>query len=426
MNQVGDLKTFRVMGTPPAYPTPLYVWKFWDGSVSATGTYSGSVQKRLNLGGNPAESFTVPYRVDICDSLGNLVQVVPDTVQVNNPPTVVPAPTVNPQDQPFPFQTAITIRAYDLEDNGVSFYWYLGTNPIGGQDTTAQDFTTEGTYYGTLTGLTRLGYTNTFNTTVLESGTAVTCKLVDGDSGTTSLHFDLRGYDPQAPQFSVAASPDTITSSASSLAVQYIAPGQTVMFTAYGYDPTPGNLFFTWYFYGSNGWSQPGLPQIYTDSGTAVLQGEKSVLNFPIATETTAGEKTAVVSVTNQSTGRTAYTSIPVRLILNGAPTITSVGLYNVLTDQAITTITRAALPTRTLVRFSGTASDVNSDVVTFRWDIYKPPAVFLAYSLHGRDAFVDVSDWSAGLQNNIGVVTAYDRYGVASATVAIPSLTVV
>ena len=80
VNQVGQLKTFYVLGTPPAYPKPIYVWKFqWDGSVMATGTDSGSVVKRLNIGGNPSEGgsppFVVPFRCDISTSYGHLAAI---------------------------------------------------------------------------------------------------------------------------------------------------------------------------------------------------------------------------------------------------------------------------------------------------------------------------------------------------------------
>ena len=425
-NQVGDLKTFQVVGTPPTYPVPLYVWKFWDQSVIATAAASGVVQKRLNLGGNPVEAFTVPYRCDICDSLGNVVQVLPDTIAVNNPPTVVPSPTVVPIDQAFPYQAIITVRAYDLEDNGVSFYWYHGVSEVGGHDSTVSAAGgVAGTYYGTLIGATKTLFTNTLQTTVAENGTVLTCKLVDGDSGTTSVNFELRGYDTSAPQFSVAASPDTLTSGASTLPVQVIAPNQTVKFTAFGYDPTPGNLMFTWYFYGSNGWTQPGLPQITTDVGVVISQGRKSEKDWPISAEVTAGQKTAVVSVTNTSNGKSTYSSIPVRLVLNEAPVISGVGLYDATTGQPITTVTKLAAPLRTLVKFSGTASDTNDDVLTFRWDLYSPPAL-ATYSVYGRDGFVDVTDWtSPATHTSVGIVTVTDRYGVSSSSFSLPQVTI-
>ena len=423
MNQVGDQKTFRVMGTPPSYPAPVYAYKWWDGSVSVTGTYSGSVLKRLNLGGNPAETFTVPFRCEICDTLGNVVQIIADTIAVNNPPTVVPSPTIVPNDQAFPFATQITTRAYDLENTSVQFYWYLGTNPIGGEDTTAQDFTVEGTYYGTLTGLTRNGYTNSFNPTVLSDGTIYTCKLVDDDGGTTSVHYDMRGYDPAAPAFSLAATPESLISNASTLPIQWIAPGQYITFTGYGDDPSPGILRFVWYFYGSNGWTQPGMPLLYYDNGTSVAQGKKSEYRLQIQDETAAGQKVAIVSCTNHSTGRTVYSSIPVRLDMNDAPEISSVGVYHPVSDEEQSSFTKLVLPNRTLVKFSGTASDADNDLITFRWDIYAPPAG-QAYTLHGRDGLVDVTDWTTGVKTSIGVVTATDRFGVNSSAFSIPQIT--
>ncbi len=426
MHQVGDVVTLRVMGTPSAASEPVYVWKWWDGAVAVTGTASGSVLKRLNLGGNPAESFTVPFRCDICDALGNVVQVLPDTIQVNNPPTVVPSPTASNLDKPFPYTSQIVVKAYDMEEAGVNFYWYSGTTPTGGHDaTTSAPASVEGTYYGTLTGLMRTLYTNTFDIDVLSAGTVYTCKLVDGNAGTNLLHFEMRGYDPAAPLFAVAASPETLTASATSLPVQTIAPNQFITFTAYGYDPVPGALQFCWYFYGTHGWSQPGLPKIYPDSGTITGQGSKSSLTFGIEDETTEGEKRVLVAVSNAVTGKTTWTTIPVRCVLNVAPEITSVGVYHPTTAQEMSTVTKLTPPLRTLVRFSGTASDANNDVLNYRWDIYAPPAS-TAYTVYGRDGFVDVSDWSSGVKTAVGVVQASDRYGVSSAAFTIPQITIV
>jgi hypothetical protein len=264
------------------------------------------------------------------------------------------------------------------------------------------------------------GYTSTCDVNVLSAGTAMTCKLVDGDAGTTTLSFLLRGYDPSAPQFALAAAPNSLTASATDLPTQVIAPGQTIVFTSYGYDASPGPLRYTWQFYGSNGWTQSGLPLIHADNGTAAGLGSKSEYTLPISSET-AGQKFAVVSVVNTLTGRIAYTTLPVQLEMNEAPEISAIGLYDATTLQEVSTLTKQTLPVRTLARFSGTASDANLDVVYWKWDIIPP--VGSAYSVYGRTTFVDVSDWPDALYNAYGVVTAYDRYGQASDTVTMPQV---
>lgn len=433
MNQVGDLKTFRVLGTPPVYPDPIYVWKFWDGAVMATGTESGSVQKRLNLGGNPAEGgsapFVVPFRCDICDQLGSTVQVVTSTIPVNNPPTIVGAPSITPNNQAFPFSPTIKINAYDLENNGVGFFWYYGTNPIGGLDSTpAPSVSVQGTYYGTLTGLTRDLYTNTFTPTVYGSGTVYTCKIVDGNSGTTRINVPVQGFDPGAPQFSVAAQPNSLVADASTLPTQRIAPGQTVLFTTYASDTNAGRLVFTWYLYGTNGWNAPDIPVVSFGTRTALAGGNwRGDLLRVIDQETGDGVRTAIVSITNSATGKSVFSSLPVTLIQNHAPAIESVGIYDAH-GAPIDTITSAGSATPTIVRFSGTASDADTDVLYYKWD-FTTPGTPVAFTLYGRDAYVDVATWPASSQGiaypTLGVVTAIDRYGVSSAQFDIPQLTV-
>lgn len=433
MNQVGQLKTFYVEGTPPVFPAPIYVWKFqWDGDVIVTGTENGSVVKRLNVGGNPAEGvgppFVIPFRCEICDRLGNTVQVLTSTVAVNNPPTVVGAPTITPNNQAFPFQTNIKISAYDLENAGLTFLWYYGTNPIGGKDVTTGPVNVDGTYYGTLPGLTRDLYTNTLDVTIYGAGTALTCKIVDAESGTTRITVPTQGYDPGAPQFSVAAQPNTLTADASTLPSQYIAPGQTVHFTAFATDINPGRINFTWYLYGSNGWNALGIP--FVDPGTRLALeggGWRGDLVRAIDGESGSGLRTAIVSATNTATGKSIYSSIPVRLLQNEAPTMTGVQIYDVTTGLPITEITLTP-PSRTVVRFSGTAADANSDVVYFQWDFTTPGAP-ANYTLYGRDAFVDVTDWpgspSGILYSLLGNVKAVDRFDVSSSLMSIPQLIV-
>src|SRR5438105_366352 len=121
--QVGDLASFVGFGTNPGSAPPIQVFKFWDASVVVTDQVPGTVVKRFNIGGNPAEGpgtpYRLPYEIDVCDYLGHLVSAFVGAIAVNNPPTVYGAPTVTPNNQAVPFQTQVAVSAYDLENNGV-------------------------------------------------------------------------------------------------------------------------------------------------------------------------------------------------------------------------------------------------------------------------------------------------------------------
>lgn len=423
MNQVGDNYLFTVA----AHTTgATYVWKYWDGDTAASVKSTGSAFKQLNLGGNPAEGFTVPVKCVVCDAAqGDVIYSTDGRLAVNNPPTVYGSPDQTVNDGAFPYQTQVTVEAYDLEDAGLTFLWYNGTNPISGQDTTATSSTVEGTYYGTLTGLTRDLYNSQFDTTIYGSGTTITCKIIDGDSGTTRLNFEMRGYDPASPAFSVAATPESLTAQATSLTTQVIAPNQAIALSAYAYDEVPGNLVFTWELNGTNGWTAPDIPFIYVNNGTQQEQGYKSEWARQVGGETSAGVKRCIISVKNEQTNKITLTYLDINTVLNAAPALSAVGIYDATTGAPITgPITKAASPTRTLVRFSGTASDANSDVVNFEWNVTAPVSP-TSYELYGRDAYVDVSDWPAGGYSTIGIVTAYDKYAQASTPANIPTITI-
>ena len=415
MNQVGDILVFTAQGTLPGSPCPAYVWKFWDASVAVSGINQGTVSKRLNVGGNPAETalvtpFVLPYRVEICDYAGTVLKALDRQVAVNNPPTLYGSPLATPNNQAFPFATQVRLQAYDLENNGVKFFWYYGTNAIGGHDVTTGPVSVAGTYYGTLIGANRNSYVNVLSATVNGSGTVYTCKVVDNDGGTNQVHVPVQGFDPNAPQFSVAAAPNSLTADSTTLPDVVIAPGQTVQFTTYGYDPTPGTLVFTWYLYGSNGWNQPGVPLINHGVTTALAQGYRNDYTVSIANEHGNGVRTALATVTNALTGKTAATSIAVNMAQDNAPVMRSVGVYDSTGLQVIAQpISRAAHP---VIRLSGTATDAENDVVYYQWGLTLPVAP-TSMVVWGRDCFIDISNFPDGASGGLGQVLAYDKYGL-------------
>lgn len=443
MNQVGDTVTFVSVGTQPGSVQPCYIWKFWDASVLVSGQNQGTVLKQLNLGGNPAEGgvngtpgppYVIPYRCEVCDAYGTTVRVFPGTIAVNNPPVIYGNPTVTPDNQPYPFTTQVQVEAYDLENNGVGFYWYYGTNAIGGRDVTTGPVSVPGTYYGTLIGANCNAYTNTLTTPIYNDGTVLTCKIVDNDGGTNLFAVPVEGYDPSAPLFSVAAVQSAVTLDAATLPDAIIAPGQTVDFTSFASDTTPGGIVFTWYFYGSNGWDGPGIPHLDFGTITPLAQGYRNDYIRDISSEMNTGLRTALVTATNMSTGKTAMSSVDVNLVQNNAPVMTAIRIYSLDGSQDLTgtPLVKQLLPAHTIVRFSGTALDANDDVVTFKWDLTTPATNDVSagsgpanYTLYGRDAYVDITSWPAtSVYTTLGQVTPVDKYGAPGISASLPQVT--
>lgn len=419
-NQVGQVETFAVMGTPPSQPL-AYVFSFWDGS-SITTAY-GSTTKELNAGGNPANSpaFTLPFRVDVCDRHGNS-QVITGTVGVNNPPTVFGAPTITPNDAAFPFVSQVVTRAYDLEEaGGILFLWYDGARPIA-SGVTANVGATPGTYAGTWAGANKTVYQNTVSH-LISQGTVLTCKIVDVELGTTALDYRFNGFDPAAPRFSVAAQPDSLTADATTLPDQYIG-SQPVVLTATASDTQTGSLAFYWSFYGSNGWEATDIPYFSTGQSSPTQTGWRSDVTRSVSGELTTGLRTVDVSVTNVATGKSALASIQVTLVRNENPAVSAVNSYRALTGVLETSFSQNVGNNNYVCKFSGTATDPNRDVLYYQWELALPTSPVENVTLYGRDVYVDVRRFSTGA-HSLGTMKAVDRLGLASSLFTLPSITV-
>ena len=426
MNNVGDILTFTTLGTAPGSATPIYVWRFWDSSVQVSTQNQGPMQKGLNVGGDPSRTqgvvpFTLPYFCDICNAYGTIVSSISREVAVNNPPTISQVQLTN-NNSAYAFETKITVTAYDLEQNGVSFQWFVGDIPVTGNvDTNIGNV--PGTYAGTWIG-NRTGYTSMLDTVVYSDGTVFTVQATDGDSGVSRVDIPVYGYDPKAPQFSVAAKPSGPSASASTLPDAVIAPGQTVDFSVYAADPSGQKLSFTWFLYGTNGWTNPLVNQ--PGKTTPLGIGYSNVLSgVDISGEATAGLRKAIVYISNPS-GQTVIGEQDINLTVNGAPVIQSVSIYDPNNKLVSPTVPVIRPPAQSgqpaapfLLRFSANASDPNNDIVYYEWK-FSNLADFGTWRAYGAEVYLDVGDWSAN-QYAVGTVTAFDRFGAFSVAFTIP-----
>lgn len=411
MNQVDETKTFALSVTPPAGSgVYAYVWQWWDGTTTVTS--EPRTEKTLNIGGDPTNSRKLLFTCRPVMEDGQSV-VMSAEIIVNNPPSVVPSPVISNNDDFFPYPTQISLTAYDVENDAISFLYYNSAGqPIGGGSSTYVGVV-NGTWNGT--GGVYSGTNNVFTTTIL-TDTTITLKLVDAQAGTRVIDFNFYGNTPPAPVIGVTAEADTLTADATSVPDQRIGPGQNISFAVYAADPVSSNFDFLWSFFGSYGWVGNSF-----STGTSTPTQDGSVRNSyikDIAGET-GGNKTVLVKVTNVDSGKHLEIPIYVTLIAN---TVTSTCTFTVTDEDGTSYAAGAHVVAGKKLYYKATAVDPQNDVLVFRWSFAQPTGINPATSrMWGREVMLDTTGFPSGT-NIIGSIIVIDRMN-GQASFAVPTL---
>lgn len=389
MNNVGDVKTFTVPGGA-ADGSIRYVWRWWDGTVDVTTV--PTIQKTLNRGG-----VNLPVDVDYCDALGNS-STISTTITVNQPPILTGSPTISNNDKLFPFNSVMQSTAYDPEGAGaLSFAWFNGNSSLGAGSTTIPSAGT---------------YQNSFTASGVSANATYTQVITDVDGGETRLQYSLRGEDPAGLAGSGAAISNSIISNSNNISEVIIGPGAEVTFTDYAQDANPGQLQFVWTLAQADGWAAD-----YTTTDTPAQLGNgsyKSAITRDVSGES-AGLKIARCVVTNLTTSQSITIRSTVQLTMPLPPTISSMstdgspqgGFFKVLRNAS--------------VHLTGTASDPNNLLLSYRWDFTQPPGV----TLWGRQIMIRPDQYPVfdqatlvtnGAKPLVGVLTVTDRYNLSDA----------
>ena len=419
--QVGDLVTFSVSGTGNTSGVYSYVWKFWDGT--GTATPGPQTSKQVNMGSNPSGAGPSGLRFS-CTAVatdGQSAQVA-GVILANNPPTLLPGAGVTRNDTVFSYSTRLSLSAFDFENDPIEFAWYSGTTFLS-SGTSVSSGTVNGTWQGN--GVTRIlsrNLTQNHLDMVVSSPRNVTCYVRDNHSGTTAMSFDLRGRIPVRPSATASAGFDGITADATSLPEQRIGQGQSVTFTVYAKDPGR-NLSFGWAFYGSNNWSSGSVNPTNSVTTPTADGGYQNVLIRPIDMETLlpgtrSKQSTAVcyVVATDTLSGHQDVTQVdvPVTLVADDSPSFFQV--TRKVNGAAI--IGTGPVTRGDVIEFSTSGTDPNGDVVTAMWRFAQPfsPSVGLFW---GPKFLLPTSGYSSG-QAVQGTLTLTDRLG-QSTTEVIP-----
>lgn len=377
---VGDVKTFTLPGTLTS--DMRYVWKWWDGQTDCTTV--NSINKSLNMGGNPSDGFLLRYTVTPVDPLGQSAEYAGNFVANNPPQIVVGSARLSQNGQQVNFDTTASVDVYDLEGQQLSYAWtsdgvFLGhgtATPIG---------LIPGTYSGTYCGLfwgTRVSLDYT-----VEHIVTLGLNVTDALGGETEIEFPLYGYRLADAAYAPVASPLTQTDESSSLPIVTI--GEPAVFSVYAATPV-ATTRFSWVFSGTNGWASPT-----SSEGVANTLPDGSVQSTVVKSTTSEvpGHKIAEVDVIDITHDTRAHIEIPIELVLNESPIIDS------------TEFLPAAPVAGNWVKFSVNYVDPNADIATVIWNFTSPSVV-----LYGRTVWVDTLGMSSG-NVVVGTCTVYDRF---------------
>lgn len=418
MNQVGEIKVFTLSVVPPASAKVYsYIWNWWDGSVSVTA--EPRVEKTLNMGGNPTlagRKLTYTCTPVLEDGQST---VIAGEIEVNNSPTIRPSPSVSVNDRYFPYTTRLSLEAYDLENDPMSFAYMFSGTVIGSGSTVALG-PVNGTWNGTFAG-TFNGYRNVFETTV-GSARTIRALVMDNQGGTTAVDFLMRGKPAPPPNVSPQVVVGSVVADASTRPVHRIGVGQTVDFTVYAKDEAGGTFDFLWKFAGSLGWTT--LPSFV--NGVTVLLPDGGYRNTAVRdiSGETPGFKQVECRVTNLATHK--FTNVPFDLELT-ANAVASSGTLEVQVNgvgaaEPIVIVAGAKLT------YILTVDDPDRDIVTYRWTFTLPAGTIPANPpqnqlvVWGQKVLLDTTGWPPG--NILTAVVAIDRLG-AVVSVPVPLVTI-
>ncbi len=415
-NQVGDIVTFTV--TPlPADTSNIYawVWDFWDGSVDAT--VQPFTSKRLNVGGEPVNG-TLNYTCRPVQTDGQSV-VLSGTVAVNNPPTIVSPVSVSQNDGYFPFDTRVSVTAFDIEGQSLNFHWYDGDSYLGsGVASYTGDVTGTWTGNGTVIVDSYAGTTDYIDVTV-SSDRTLEVFIVDGGTGTTALSIDLRGR--ELPPLAGGGGSGSVTvTEGTMLPTVRIVPGATVEFSVYGKDPLGGAVSFLWSFLTTNGWTTGPT----TTPGTVVATadgGYQSTYTKDVSGETITGSNEKTVRALVEVTADSGTLTLPFDVVLQKNNPPTGLSLTATVNGASYNLGLLTPIAPGAVVELVASATDEDADVVDFYWQ-FTQPFTPTALQLWGGKVILKTDGYTTG-QSLFGSVIAYDRVGGASSTLTVPAI---
>jgi len=419
--QVGDNAQFVVNTVSEAGSIYSYVWRAWDATIQVGTT--GTIFKRINMGGDPANGNQLIYACSPVMLTGESTNLY-GTITANNPPFIAPSPSISKNDDYYGYFTDLSLVAYTIDSHDpVWFLWYTGATFLGYGAADAAYVVGSHVWTGNDT-TTTVAFNGTRNTLALQvnADRNVQCYVVDTVAGTTVVDFRLRGQAVPPLGGVLVADSNMLTTDATSQPRTRIGPGQTVLFVAYVKDidnvypafdwtlpsPPPGN------------WTTP-----YVGSGTGAVLPDGSFSNTYVKDVSNGSEVVPVGSVkvcvatcritgtnpASRSYGQTTELQFTVELVKNQAPSLTTVTCADI-NGAAIPMATGQVVAGDKLI-YAAVSTDNDLDIVDQHWRFDNSANPLLPNPLHrlGPKVIYDTTGMTSG-QKVGGVITSTDRMG--------------
>jgi len=422
MNQTGETKTF-VLSASSGSQIYAYVWKFWDGTSEAT-VYP-TVQKVLNIGGNPVDDRSLYYTCSPVAVNGHEV-VVNGSLQVNNPPSIVPSPSISTNDTYLPFNTRLQLDAFHVDqllgNQPLQFDWYLGASALG-NGTLGASYPYKGTWSGNDTVVVNAAGTAQpcFYDTTVYSNRVIRCYVQDNSGGIAFVDFDLRGYTRPALETGIVASTGNLGAGASALPVKRIGYGEYFEFVVEARDAGNAVLNFSWNCAGSNNWTVPS-----TGAGAVTQNPDgswRSVFLKDLSGEVVSSgtEKTATAVCAIISPSARTDVSAAVVLVKNSGPTAVAVTVFDAVGNGAITSHQSAGVK----IRYEAVVTDPDGDIGYVYWTFVATTGTPWPNPTRmvGPKVVVDTGSWT-GCAGVVGSWVAVDRLLQPSLSGTVPYVT--
>lgn len=335
----------------------VYVWKWWDGTVSVTST--NTTTKVVNRWG------TLAWTVDVVDELGRAVSTAGAALDVPQPPVFADM-ALSKNDGVFPYVATLSVEV------------------------SGDDYPIECVFNGTSQNVLSPG-TISFDALISSAGT-LDLSAVDNAGVTTRLPVYVYGRADQAPMVTQPAALPTHQWRTNS-------SGTLMVLAA---DPEGQDLTFSWALTSAEGWT----PSIGTSPGTSVDVGNGIQNSLVVSTVgQVPGSRLARLTVSDANGNSVDY-SVALELLANAAPSIASIAYYptSPKVGDAVT--------------FSGTSTDPEHDLFTWKWTFGGPIA---GPSVQNSRTGI-VSTTAPG--TIVAMLEVRDRYG-ASSTLSAPVVSV-
>jgi hypothetical protein len=221
-----------------------------------------------------------------------------------------------------------------------------------------------------------------------------------------------------------------LTADATSLPDFRLGETASIPFAVYAADIAYpyATLHFYWQFFGTNGWN---VEEVGFGDKQQLADGSwKCTFVKSLASES-AGNKKALIRITNQSTFKAIEVEAPVAVLSNAAPSSISFKVYRQTTTGYVEldltqtdTHDPDTVAPGTILKFEATAVDPEADLVRFRWTFVQPTgALPSTLRLWGGSVLLPTTGYQEGTVTQATILLT-DRLG-QTAVFDVPAVTV-